>query len=361
MTATDWDLEPPADMRDDWGGGGPEPPTPSTRRTSWTAAELMAEDFPPPRWAVPGILPQGLTLLAGSPKLGKSWLVLNVAVAVATGGKALGAVDVDEGDVLYLALEDTGRRLQDRLKMVLQATSAPHRLTLATECPKLHEGGAERITGWLDDHPDARLVIIDTLAKVRGVPARNTDRYQADYESVTRIKAIADAYDVAVVLVHHTNKGEHADYLDAVSGTQGIAGSADGLVVLRRARGMATAELKVTGRDVTETDYALDFNAPTGTWGLLDGPASDWLQSEERRRVLEYLRGHEGDTPKAIAAGTGLDHDVVKKLVRRMLDDDQLDTDGQGRYFPLVPRSPASPASLKGNRGTWGNGPGGRQ
>ncbi|MGI8701240.1 MAG: AAA family ATPase [Nocardioidaceae bacterium] len=102
---------------------------PTRPRTSWTAAELMACEFPEPRWAVPGIIAEGVTLLAGAPKVGKSWLALGLGIAVATGGKALGALDVMEGDVLYLALEDPPRRLQDRLAKVLSGATATGRLT----------------------------------------------------------------------------------------------------------------------------------------------------------------------------------------------------------------------------------------
>jgi hypothetical protein len=262
---------------------------------------------------------------------------MNLGVAIASGGMALGSIRVDEGDVLYLALEDNGRRLQSRLRMVLQGDTAPARLTLATECPTLHDGGRERITGWLDAHPDARLVVVDVFARMRGTTARGADKYESDYRAVADLKAIADLYDVAMILVHHTRKTEADDYLDSVSGSQGLAGAADGVAILARSRGAAAAVLKITGRDVTEADHALDFDAPTGTWKILAGPASDYSQSAQRRQILNHLRDFEGDGPKAIAAATGLDHNVVKHLVRKMVDADVLDTDGTGRYFPVSP------------------------
>lgn len=334
MTAAPWYLDdwPSDDELDD---REPAQVVHLPKRTSWTAAELMTVVFPAPRWAVPGILPVGLTVFAGAPKIGKSWLVLNLAVAIALGGKALGRIDVTGGDVLYLALEDNGPRLQRRLKAVLGDDPAPARLTLSIACEPLTAGGAERITEWLDAHPDARLVVVDVLARVRGTKAKNTDAYEADYAAMSVLKRIADDYNVAVDVVHHTRKAESADFLDTVSGSQGIAGGVDTVMVLTRSRGSAGAVLKITGRDVEEAELALNFDAPTGTWKMLDGPAGDYDLSSERRRILTVLRTDEGLAPKQIAEAAGVKYDVVKHLVRKMVDAGQLDTDGNGHYFPV--------------------------
>lgn len=305
------------------------------RRTAWTAAELMATDFPEPRWAVPGLLAEGLNLLAGAPKLGKSWMALNLSVAIASGGHALGRIPVDTGDVLYLALEDNPRRLQRRLTAVLGDDPAPARLTLAVECEPVPAGGRERIAGWLDTHPDARLVVVDVFTKVRGQTSERANRYEADYLAMSHLKSLADEYEVALLVVHHTRKMASEDFLDAVSGTQGIAGAADAVLVLTRSRGAAGGVLKVTGRDVEEAEHALDFDAHRGTWKLLDGPASDYTLSTERRAIVAAVRDTPGITPKAIADAAGVKYDVVRQLVRKMVDDGQLDTDGGGHYLPV--------------------------
>jgi hypothetical protein len=319
-------------------------------RTSWNAVELMATDFPEPRWAVDGIIAEGASLLAGAPKLGKSWLALNLSVAIASGGHALGKVRCDEGDVLYLALEDNGRRLQSRMRMVLQGAPPPPRLSFAISCEPLLDGGADRIREWLDKHPDARLVIVDVFTRVRGAVSDKANRYEADYIAMSIVKAIADDYGVAILVVHHTRKASAEDFLDAVSGTQGIAGAADAVLVLSRSRGRAQAVLKVTGRDVAEAEYPLDFDAGIGTWKLLDGPASDYEVSDERRRILHALRESEGLGPKAIAEAADVKYDVVKHLVRRMVDDGQLDTDGNGHYFHSLHslRSPFTTSPVNG-------------
>ena len=305
-------------------------------RTSWTAAELMATDFPEPRWAVPGVIAEGLTVLAGPPKAGKSWLALGLGLAIAAGGKALGAIDVEAGPALYLALEDTGRRLKTRLGKVIGTGPAPDTLTLATECPPLPAGGADLISGWIARHDGARLVVVNVLARVRGQASRDMSLYDADYRAVCLAKEVADKHRVPFVIVHHTRKASAADFLDEVSGTQGVAGAADTVLVLRRMRGKADAVLNVTGRDVEEVSLALTFAADIGAWQLSDTPADEIMLGDTRAAILRHVREHEGDRPKQIAEATGLDAATVRQTARRMADDGQLDTDGQGRYFPVT-------------------------
>ncbi|MGH9283643.1 MAG: AAA family ATPase, partial [Acidimicrobiales bacterium] len=248
-------------------------PVPERPRTTWTADELMAVSFPDPTWAVPGIIAEGLSVLAGPPKVGKSWLSLGLALSIAAGLPALGSVTVEAGPVLYLALEDTPRRLQSRMRKILAGYPAPPTLTLDTHCPPLPAGGDAYLAGWLDENPGARLVVIDVFTKVRGAPpAGTTSIYEADYAAVSRAKRLADTYGVPIVLVHHVRKAAAEDFLATVSGTNGLAGAADAVLVLERARANSNGVLHVTGRDVDETDYALSFDPAAGAWTLLDGP-----------------------------------------------------------------------------------------
>jgi hypothetical protein len=318
---------------------------PTQPPTFWTADELMAWKFEDPRWAVPQILAEGANLLAGPPKVGKSWLALNLGVAVAAGGKVLGSIDVEAGDVLYLALEDTGRRLQNRLGKVLATSRASPRLALATFCEPLHVGGYERICGWLEEHPDARLVVVDVLARIRGKASPNASAYELDYAAMSAIKAIADKYAVAFLVVHHTRKAGANDYVDIISGTQGLAGAADAILVMRRARGQQDATLNITGRDVEEAEYALSFSPDLGAWRMLDGPAGDYELAGTRRNILRHLRAIEAATPKELSLALDIDYELAKKTARRMADDGQLDSDGRGNYFVPLTLSPLSPVS----------------
>jgi hypothetical protein len=331
-----WDDPPPEP--DDLSAppeGVPPEDVPDIRRdarTAWTAKELMDIDFPPPRWAVPGLICEGVTLLTGPPKVGKSWLSLGLAVAVATGGAAMGRVPVQQGPVLYLALEDTARRLKTRLSKVLGATPPPVGLTLATECAPFPAGAAE-LTLWLDEHPDARLIIIDVLAKVRGASAPGIDPYQADYAAIGRFKVLADRYGVAIVLVHHVRKMASDDFLAEVSGTFGLAGAADATLSLKRGRGQADGVLHVTGRDVDESEYAAAFDPEHGAWCLLDGPAETHNLGDTRHRIRTHLETHPDSSPKQIAEAIGPDqHDNIRTHLGRMIEDGQVVSSRRGRY-----------------------------
>ncbi|MFE7790804.1 AAA family ATPase [Streptomyces sp. NPDC057460] len=319
-------------------GPQPAPTAPPVRerpRTAWTADQLMATEFPEPKWAVPGILAEGVSLLAGPPKVGKSWLSLGLGLSVAAGGHAFDSVPVDGGPVLYLALEDTPRRLKTRMGKLLGGQKAPAGLTLVTECPPFPQGGSEAIAQWLERNPDARMVVIDVFAKMRGQAPQGVSAYDADYVSVGYAKRLADHYGIAVVLVHHVRKMASEDFLTEVSGTNGIAGAADATLVLKRARGQADGILHVTGRDVNEAEYALQFQESSGAWHLLDGPASDHTIGDTRAAILRHVRANPGAKPKDIAdALPQVDTDTVRRTCSRMATDGQLTKDGSGRYYP---------------------------
>lgn len=305
-----------------------------TVASRWSATTLMGTVFADPRWAVPGLIPEGITLLAGAPKVGKSWLALGLAQAVASGGHALGRVPVEPGDCLYYALEDTPRRIQRRLAMVLEGASVPARLHF--DFGWQPDTAVASLTRWLEDHPGARLVVVDVLARVRGPALVGESAYGADYASLIPLKRLADAHQVAVIVVHHVRKAGAEDWLDKVSGTNGLAGAADAVVVLARSRGAADAKLHLTGRDVEEAEHALSYDASNGSWTLLDRPATEYDQSPQRRAILAAVRDAGTSGPKAIATATGLDYGVVRHLVITMTDAGQLEQVGRGTYrYPL--------------------------
>lgn len=311
----------------------------------FTASDLMKTVFPEPKWAVPGLVAEGLNLLVGSPKLGKSWLCLGLGVAVASGGTALGKVPVEKGSVLYAALEDTPRRLQGRLKIVLAGSPVPDGLHITTSLPR-GQDMIDLVSEWLAVHSDARLVIVDVLRKVTPRTAGGSNAYEADYDAMGQLKNLADRHGVAVIGVHHTRKmPDEGDVFNEVSGSTGLTGAADAILVAKRARNTAEAVLYVTGRDITEQEYGLSWQPETCSWCLTDEPAIIATMGSTRRKILFWLSEHEGDTPTQIAVGTSISLGTVKQTVRRMTDDDQLDTDGEGHYFPRKPLSPESPVS----------------
>ena len=310
----------------------------------FTAADLMGAEFPEPRWAVPGLVAEGLNLLVGSPKLGKSWLCLGLAIAVASGGKALGKIDVEQGAVLYAALEDNPRRLQSRLRLVLGQDAVPDDLHITTSLPRLPDLHA-MLADWLDATPGARLVIVDVLRKVRPVSDGRGNAYMEDYDSLGSLKQLADHYGVAFLVVHHTRKAaDDSDVFNEVSGSTGLTGAADAILIAKRARNTAEAVLHVTGRDVTEQDYALVWHPDRCSWSLSEEPVYLATMSATRRQILDWLTDNDSGTPAQISEGTGIKANTVQQNVRRMVSDGQLDSDGQGTYFP--PLSVSAPSVL---------------
>jgi hypothetical protein len=311
------------------------------RRTNWTAAELLAADLPAPRWAIDGLFPEGVSFMAGAPKLGKSWMGLGIGIAVGSGGRAFGHIPVTQGEVLYLALEDNARRLQSRLRLLLNGDQAPDGLHLWTEWPRLDEGGDAKLVEWLNAHPAARLVLIDVYPRIRPYSRERGNLFQADYEAAAMLQAVAITHGVAVVALYHTRKAEAADFVEIVQGTFGTAAAADTILVVKRARGEPDATLHITGRDVLEQELALRFAADAGTWELL-GDSAEYALGETRREILEALSTHGDLTPKQVSEITDVSHELVKKTLQRMFTDGQV-TASKGRYSPV----PTVPQSLE--------------
>jgi AAA domain len=310
------------------------------RRTSWTAAELLEAEFADPRFAIEGLVPEGLAFMCGAPKLGKSWLALGLSIAIAGGGVALGTIPVEAGEALYLALEDSPRRLQSRLRMLLAGEGAPGGLHIETAWPRLDEGGTDQLDAWLTDHPDARIVLIDVWPRIRPRVARRTDYFQADYDSASPLQSLATAHGIAIVALFHTRKAEAEDFVETVQGTFGTAAAADTIIVVKRSRGQADATLYVTARDVEEQELALRFAPAAGTWALL-GDAAEYAMGKTRRELLEAIRAHGALTPKQAAEVISTDHELVKVTLWRMSKDGQLQAN-QGRYSVGTPVTPVT-------------------
>lgn len=222
------------------------------------AHELLDRDLPPPKFCVDTILPHGLSILGGAPKIGKSWLVLDLCVRVAK-GEPLWNLQTQQSAVLYLCLEDGERRVQQRL-LTLTDDMPQGRLYLATHAGKLSEDLCGQICGQLRAHPDIRLVVMDTFQMVRGGEIDNN--YAADYEDMRKLKWLADEEDVALLLVHHLRKRGDSDQLNKLSGTTGITGAADAVFILdRNDRLREEVKLSATGRDIESRELTLLFDS----------------------------------------------------------------------------------------------------
>jgi hypothetical protein len=240
---------------------------PSAPPTFSEALRTMA--FDPLKFVVPGVIIEGLTLLAGKPKIGKSWLLLHAAIAVARGGFTLGEIKCPEGDVLYCALEDNLPRLKSRMmKLIGPDQDWPKRLAFQCELPRLSEGGLDAIKTWVANAADPRLIVIDTLAMVKAPRTKNDNAYDADYNAVLALRTFAAEHHVAVVLVYHLRKADSDDAFDTVSGTLGLTGAPDTVLILKRDASGGVV-LHGRGRDLTEIEQAMQFNKDGCTWSLL--------------------------------------------------------------------------------------------
>ncbi len=213
---------------------------------------------------IDGLLYRGTYLFVGSPKIGKSFLMAQLAYHVSTGTKLWG-FDVRQGKVLYLALEDDYPRLQKRLYRMF-GTAENEKLFFSVTAHRLGSGLDEQIDGFLQKHPDTSLVIIDTLQKVREVGGENYS-YANDYQIITKLKGFTDRHNICMLIVHHTRKQTADDKFDMISGTNGLLGAADGGFVLSKdKRTSNNATLEVSGRDQQDQRVYLKKNTETLVW-----------------------------------------------------------------------------------------------
>jgi hypothetical protein len=289
-----------------------------------SARDLLAQEFRPLVEPVPGIVIEGLGMLIGGPKKGKSWLAYQFAVAVATGGQVLGRKAL-KGDVLYLALEDGERRAQARIKTVLRHVGAdgwPADAATLDVAFNSDRGDAlvAQVEEWLGAHPMARLVIIDTLQKIRAASSGRRNQYELDVEDLGKVLAITQRRTgIAVLLVHHDRKQEAVDFLDSASGTHGITGSVDTALVLRRERLASQGTLAVTGRDVREQMLYLAYDEDDPFWTVDEAGGL----TDQQREAWGWLRDHGPAGPSAVGEQLGMDrtnaHKMLSKLVERRI------------------------------------------
>jgi hypothetical protein len=315
-------------------GAAEENERPAYEARVTSVRDLQTMTFPPMRYVLPGLIPEGTTILAARPKAKKSWLMLDVALGVAGGHFVLGALKPAEGDVLYLALEDSHRRLQRRLDKLLGTFPAewPRRLEIATEWPRGHRGVAD-LHAWCVAHPNARLIVIDTLEKIRA-PDGHGRLYGLDYLAIEPFHRIAHEHAIAVVLVHHTRKMEADNAFETVSGSHGLTGAADTLLVLKQHSGGVT--LHAAGRDIDESETAMQFDKTTCRWTIVGalGGAVDVRISDERRRVLQALAEAGGPMSRAeIRRAADLRNENAADLIlSKMVRHGEIVRTGRGKY-----------------------------
>ena len=243
------------------------------------ADTLLGIPYEPLSFVVEDLLPQGLHLLAGAPKIGKSWLALWLCLRVAQ-GEPLWNFATKPCEVLYLCLEDSFQRIQNRLLDLTE--DAPSTLHFAVMSQQLHDGLVEQMEQFLREHPATGLVVIDTLQRIRAA-GNEPNPYASDYRDIGVLKALADQHRIAVLLIHHLRKMNDDDPMNMISGTTGLSGATDSNFVLRRSkRRENTATLYCTGRDISYRELSLEFDNESHVWNLLSDDYGDVEQSCSR-------------------------------------------------------------------------------
>jgi len=310
------------------------------------ARALMGRKFEPIRWTIVDILPEGCFLLAARPKVGKSWMALQFAAAVTEGGTTLNR-QAAQGAVLFLALEDNERRLQARFeKHHLGVFGSIDLLDYDTEWARIGEGGEEAIEEWLRAHPNARLIVIDTLERIRPKRMKGASIYAEDYAATQALKALSDRYKVTVLIIAHNKKGaaESGDPLELISGSLGLSGGCDGALVIERPRGSADAKFYVIGRDIEkepDDGYVIHFDRASCKWQLV-GEAAMLGRSEAQQSVLDAIR-HAGcpQTAAQIGKATRRGREAARHILNTLVASGQVvEVEGRGALqFDLSARA----------------------
>ncbi|MCB6615710.1 AAA family ATPase [Ruminococcus sp. 210702-SL.1.03] len=253
-----------------------------------TMQELYQDIYSKKPPVIEGLLYQGTYLFVGSPKIGKSFFMAQLAYHVST-GTPLWDYPVKKGTVLYLALEDDYRRLQERMYRMF-GTDSTENLYFSVSSKPLGNGLTDQLSGFIREHPDTTLVIIDTLQKVREVDS-DSYSYAKDYEIINQLKQFSDSWGICLLLVHHTRKQKSSDNFDMISGTNGLLGCADGAFMLyKENRTSNKATLEISGRDQQDQKIHLIRDEEKLCWNFEKAETELWKEPPEP--LLECIANH---------------------------------------------------------------------
>lgn len=321
------------------------------RLSLFTSEELCDMRLERRRYTVESLLYPGLSILAGSPKIGKSWMVMYLCLQIAKGEPVWG-LKTTQGSVLYIALEDSSTRLQERV-LAITDKSSPN-LYFSLDCAMLGDALEEEIRSFKNDHPDAALVAIDTFQKIRAQNAEMS--YANDYTEVSRLKNLADELGIVILLVHHTRKQSDSDYMNEISGTNGIAGSADTLMVLKKEQRISgAASLYCTGRDIGDRELTLRFDGEKCLWELRKDSYERKPQELPKElinliaymMVNKYFFGSTSAFTESFCKASGIE--IAPNQLKRLMNRYRYQLEDEGVIFATIRRPDARMLSITYN------------
>jgi hypothetical protein len=306
-----------------------EPSTTEKKKLYFTFEEIDKMETSEISWAIPDLLPQGLTVLAGAPKMGKSFLVQQLSCSIATGGVAISKFPTIQGSILHLALEDPIQRFRKRMQdQHKPGEPSPNQFgVFANEYPEGKQGIAE-IRRWCDQAINPKMVVIDTLARFNGDTGSsgNQTLYTSDSQTMAHFHSIARDYKIAVVVVHHLRKAEASDPMNQVSGSAGVTGPADLVWVFsRKSRETMKAKLQAMGKDLSDATYQLSWDGKYSQW-----VCDDYENVEQMQSVHSLVRaffancGSRKVTANELADDIGKSRSHVAKALKELADDEFL-------------------------------------
>lgn len=311
----------------------------------FSVKELMQHEFAPQMFIVEGLLPTGLTMIAGAPKIGKSWFCMDLALCIASGRPFLGR-ETQQGAVLYLALEDQPRRLKERMKKVApDADWSTLPMDIWTESRAMDEGGLDDLRKWLEAAVNPRAIMIDVWGRFEPRTASTKNEYSHITHTMQQLQQLIAENDVALLLVHHTRKSTGdgaatADPFDQVIGSRGLTSNMDATMMLTRARMQQDASLDITGRDIEEISLHVTFNKETCRWDETNRVLAPAL-NHERQQVLDaFISGHR--TAQSIGDHLGKSRTSVQNHLTGLVDGNLLVRPHKGEYHLPLQAAPPS-------------------
>ncbi len=298
-----------------------------------SATDLENKVIPPSNWAIDNFLPEGLTILAGAPKSGKSILALNLALALSSGVEVIGKKSKSLKNVLYLPYEDSERRLQDRIKKIktgLSITNFPQTFFLDGQYPPKLDDVKIGELGKIVEENGLDIVIIDTLgSSIMNNKKKGLSSYMDEYELLSTFQRFALNHKISLLLLHHTRKMKADNIFDEISGTRGITGAADANFILQRNK--YNGELYIQGRDLEDTSYELELNQENLTW-YFKGISNTIKLTPEQQSIIDVFNSDYEKELKPAEIAKLLDKNDIRPTIGKLLSLGLLQKNAYGKY-----------------------------